>query len=245
MPESPESFFDFAKEKKNEVSNFFLLTAKFNHPHRLVEVNFSGSINLTIDSRLFAGVPPQNGSSAYVQTITENYSLAPKWTRYFEDKCPIQHTVGPEIDKKQFGLFHQPKYPWRFITDRSPISDPKKIGSISTSYFTYNNNSWQLTQTDEQDIFYEFGLNIDSGGDPVSGGKAPDSQENMARIDLPILNFIMPTDLFIYRPPWDDTWDPEAAAYSTAFNDYVDAGNAANGGGYSGSCSVSLNFVSQ
>lgn len=245
MPANPESYFDFVKIRKSSIHNL-LLNRKFNHPHRLNQISMTGSFSLIIDGRGFTAFPPVVGSTTTLTEYDLDLAPVPSFTRYFENKCPISHYLSAELSSpRKIALLHQPRYPWRFIQNDRYEYEPTVVGTYKTTSFIYDGTNWNQTSTTTSDHAFDFYVSIDGGGYLYSGGKVADSDAVKARIllthNLPEID----TPLEILRLPWQNTWASETAIFSNAFNAFIADGNAANGGGYSGSCSVSLNFVNQ
>lgn len=216
----------------------------------------SGTISYTIDERSFtANASPSNGATASHFVFSIDLSSSTPWSRYFVENAPFLHSLPFTLsDERKIGILHNPQIPWRFFTQPviAFLGNVDVVGTVVRTVYTYDSetSSWNVTTTDPAaDITFDFFASITGGGDPISGGKSGDVDDNKATIalitefqggysgSLPVFN-----DEFL-RLPWEEEWDPETTYFSDFFTTMLDDRNTDDGGGHSGSCSVSLNFT--
>jgi hypothetical protein len=83
------------------------------------------------------------------------------------------------------------------------------------------------------------------GGHPVSGGRGADNDENSACLFYGFTGSGSPFSLAsgTYRLPWQDPWADESAVYTQAMTDWIAENNDFDGGGWTGSTTVTLEFA--
>ena len=236
------------KNKKNSYSIFFA-DSFFNHPHRIPKVAVSGTLNYTIDGRDFIPTPI---TSATKYEFSLDYSLSDPWIRVFQANYPWRTFAPPTIlAQGEFTPGHRPHSPWEF---RDTTGDPTDIAVIGTcTKTTYTRtliiDPWTAGTPVVTDISHKFFPSISGGGDIFSGGRGAGSDAEKTQIEYAesydgaeytrLPNF---SD-FIFRLPWDDPWASETAIFATVFSDFLADGNSTDGGGHSGTCSLSLDFA--
>jgi len=259
---SLEFFYTEHKLKKRIRSADLIGSTLYNHPHPLSEVEVTGTMNFTDDSRERAD---DESRFAYLETLEVDFSLLEKYSRVYEERTPFFNaTPSGNPGPNKFFLFHQPERPWRII-DRFgfPVSFDDddgftKIGTLTSKNYTRDSEDdpWELGDEETIDIDGSFFFTIFGGGDPNSGGKVgePEDPSDPAqaeygtseielRIEMPA-SPITPYFLFIAkRFPWDNSWSDESAGFSQIFNAALEELQE-TGDGYSGSCSLKVIFTS-
>lgn len=250
MPTLAEYYEEF-KEKK--ISAVVASRAWSNFPHRLGTVQLSGSINYIIDERGFTSYSnPSDGSIAFKYEATLDMSLVSPWNRVFLTKIPSLISEPESLGLRDFSLSHTPQYPWRayYGWDFDTYDyDYKNVGNIVVTEYTYSttSNSWSVTNTSSSTVECDLFLYMDEGGDSLSGGNdgvsACNISANFSYIgdDAGWLNGLGNADFG--RLPWDGTWAPESTAFSDSFAERLSLFNSLDGGGYSGTCSMSMVFT--
>lgn len=242
-------YYEGHKDKKS-LAYSFCSNASFNHPHRLNGVSLSGTITYTRDERDFAiNASPSNGDTAFKDSLNIDLSAASAWTRYFEENCPFSHVL--DLATREFALLHSPRYPWRFVTRINLEPDFVVVGTITRENYTYNDttSSWDSTTPEPaEDVLCDYDFSVTDGGDPLSGGfDLTSAAEIILSVNFNSIGSYGSILLgwgwgVIERLPWTEVWDPETDIFSDSFDQWVDDLNTADGGGHSGSCSMSLNF---
>jgi hypothetical protein len=248
----PTAHLTLVKNKKASMASF-LETRFYNHPHRLPSVALSGALTYTVDERSFtAHSSPVNGEVAYVFVFNLTFTGTAAYTRIFESRYPWISVPSGTPAQGEFLISHRHgTYFWRFEIDSGPTLDPEVIGTVTRSKYVYSSGAWGLDSVDApQDITLQFTFSISGGGDPTSGGRDDDSDDERATILVtPDLSGTYSDKLpefgstNVYRFPWDDPWASETTAFSDIFATHLITKNAADGGGHSGTCSMSLDFT--
>lgn len=230
-----------------------------NHPHRLPVIRVTGTLDYEYDERAIA-----TGLGAQKITVNVDFSALSEWTRVFNEKIPVvksgpNQKVAP-TDQGEFNVTQSlvrgyPDYSshfWRFIFVLGDLYDSVKIGEETVTNYTRED-----TDTDIWDPVDETVIDIDAawfpslsslGGDPVSGGRGADNEENSVGISVKAVgNFNSPVfeifeSVVVYRLPWEDPWENESELFSDALADFITAANAYSGGGWSGSTTMALEF---
>lgn len=237
------------KNRKRSI-NDFLANRVYNHPNRLSDIGLSGSMSLIKDGRDYTVPPYDPGFTAEVKEYAIDFTLATHYTRFLYEKEPTPDFPADAPDPATFTLGHKPNQ-WFMLSNAfypdHEIAGTKTITEYSRSSLT---DPWIAGTVTNSDILLSFGISIDGGGDPVSKGKGTGGDDNKAVIYFqPMINIYAEIPDFgayseeIKRLPWDTSWASETALFSTIFSDYVNAGNTLYGGGFSGSCSLSLDFT--
>jgi hypothetical protein len=232
------------KSKKNSMGSS-LKNSYSNHPNRLTALSTSGAIAYTIDGRLFTSP----GTAASVYQFDVDYSLANPWTRLFQTRIPWNSGLPTALSDGEFSLSHRPVMMWAFETQYG--ADPASVvgGSVTKTDYTRLTitDPWVAGSPVTTDLDLLLSFTLGGGGDPVSGGYDTDPA---ARALITFFNAISGTHSSkfpnmganIYRFPWD-TWASETAEFSSIFAAHLSAKNTADGGGHSGTCSLSLDFA--
>jgi hypothetical protein len=227
-----------------------------NHPHRLPVLRLTGSLDYEYDERAIA-----TGLNAQKTTVNVDFSELSEWTRVFNEKIPVvksgpSQKVAP-TDQGEFNVTQSlvrdfPDYSshfWRFVFVLGDLYDSVKIGEQTVTNYTRED-----TDTDIWDPVDETVTDIDAawfpslsslGGDPVSGGRGADNEENSVGISVKAVNtsvFDIFQSVVVYRLPWEDPWENESELFSDALVDYIAAANAYSGGGWTGSTTMTLEF---
>lgn len=219
-----------------------------NHPHRLPFIKLSGTLDIEYDGR-----EPAGAGEGIVQSISVDLSLLPEWTRIFDEKTPILEESTPAT-VNEFHLYHRIPTFWRFHIYKSEPDDPVIIGESTSTEYTWNavTEEWDEGSTTTSDIEAEWYPVIESGeqgGDIESGGKGADNDANSVGLrlsftdtgsSLPIFSAF--SDTVVYRLPWEDPWANESVIYDDALADWIDARNAEDGNGWSGTTTMTLEF---
>ena len=236
---------DLVKSKKAAIFDFLQgdTTTYLNHPHRLASVSMSGTRTKVEDTRLFS-----SAGSAYVAYVTTEYvdgSLLTPWTRMFDGKTPVHSATLsdalPTPGDGEIYLMHRTGRPWYIY--QVGVTSPANtlIGTRTTDTYTRSNLSdpFAFSSTYSEDITGSISaLTISGGGNTVSGGRDTDPSSKSQ-----IYTTAMGVTSSIYRFPWNDPWDSETDVFSDDLAAWIAAGNTAYGAGYSGSCSLSLDFT--
>jgi len=231
-----EEYLAIIKQKKHDLHDF--LQGYWNHPHRLTEISLSGYLTQIEDGRDFTGA----GTSAFVDTYDYTGSLFPVITRKFYDNEPFKSFAGPEPSKGEITISQDCLYGWRMISNQGLENDPVTVGTFTRESYTRATigSPWVLGSTTSYDLIGNLICLPNNGGDVVSGGRGADVDSSKADILIDIS--IMGLFTTIGRFPWNDPWASETDAFTDFLNDWIANGNAAYGAGFSGSCSMSLDF---
>lgn len=241
--------------KERKKNRFKAVWLYFNHPHRLSEVAMSGALTYVIDERLFV---PEPATSAKVYEFDLGFAVVPAWSRLFYPKFPFDIEAPQNaLAAGQFVLAHLPWRMWNFATVRGPGHLAVKVGTSTVSEYSRpsENDPWTLDTTATYDIEFFFDPTFSFGGDPDSDGRGDDSADEKAEIRIENSGFGGPTSsrlpsfseldtpYEIRRFPWMDAWASETDYFAWTFNDFLADRNAQDGGGHSGSCTMSLDFT--
>lgn len=238
-----EEYFSFFKTKKNTIAGI-LKNSAYNHPNRIAKIATSGAISYTIDERDFASP----GTSANLYEFDIDYSLANEWTRVFEPFYPWNGGSPTALNQGEFLPAHAPATMFQFQTSYGTTPSSVIGGSVTRTPYTRATTSdpWTAGTPVTTDLDLQLTFTITGGGNTISGGYDTD---NSARALITFFEAVSGTHAsklpsmgaLIYRFPWD-TWTSETAEFATIFADAITAANAADGGGHSGTCSLSLDF---
>jgi len=213
----------------------------FNHPNRLLTIGLSGSASVTVDERSFTGI----GNTAKLYTESVDFSICNPYTRVF---------YGGDIRSlatDQFLLAHDPYAPWLFDPTYGGETDYEIVGTSNIKNYSRasSGDPWVLGSETTEDIESNFVFTIVGGGDPISGGLNTDPEGDASIFitnNFTSANVLKINDLFltqeIFREPQTDSWASESTLFSDTFDDEISANNTADGGGWSGSCSLSVDF---
>ena len=240
----PNNFNSVKASKQNFVANYVN-----NHPHRLPVLRLTGSLDYEYD-----GTATATGLGAQKTTVNVDFSALPEWTRVFNEKIPVIKT-GPNqrvapTDQGEFNVTQSLPYFWRFNFALGDLHDLVKIGEQTVTNYTREDTEtdiWDPVDETVTDIEGKWFPSLSSlGGDPVSGGRGADNEENSVGISVDgfsIYASIDPFSIFqsvvVYRLPWEDPWENESELFSDAFADWL----AGAGEGWSGSTSLALEFT--
>lgn len=234
-----EEYLAIIKQKKHDLHDF--LQEYWNHPHRLAEISLSGSLTMIQDERFYS-----TGPSALVDTYDYTGSLFSVITRKFYDNEPFKDlSIPPEPAQGEITISQNCLYGLSMFLNYGLSNDDVTVGTFTRESYTRSSISdpWVLAGTESYDITGNFVCYPYGGGDVVSGGRGSDVDTSKATIDFGISTsenlFISTT---IGRFPWTDPWPSEVDIFTDFLDDWIANGNATYGGGFSGSCSLSLDF---
>lgn len=256
----------FVRRKKRQIWAE-LSDGYFNYPNRLASVDLSGSLDYTIDGRDFTSP----GLSASVYEFSLNFSLVGGYTRVFESRYPWLSSASPPSggpDIGEFLLFHRPRAFWYVFVDHGGTPADAVIGTCTKTDYTRLTESdpWVIDDGPaDTDIEWSFSFSLGKNLFQFNGGDAPSSgldagfgkgdgsddekiavQVNMnpsgAHASL-LPSFDVMNSEEILRLPWDDSWAAESAVFSDIFSTHLTDFNATDGGGHSGTCTISLDFT--
>jgi len=231
---------EIVKSKKAELQSF--LIAFWNHPHRLSEVSLTGTYTTIVDERSFTGA----GLSASVETATLTGSLFTTTTRKLAEKTPFKASLSEiSLAQGEIAMMHNALIPWEVFQATGTVNSDVTVGSLVVDDYTRPNTSspWTLVSSNTFDIDGHFEIGIIDGGDEISGGRGADVDSSRCSISIAISAGVYSFTVEFFRFPWDDPWSSETTAFSDNLSDWITAGNAANGGGYSGSSSLEAVFT--
>lgn len=222
-----------------------------NHPHRLPVLRLTGSLDYEYDERAIA-----TGLGAQKTTVNVDFSALSEWTRVFNEKIPVvksgpNQKVAP-TDQGEFNVTQSftdfsPRF-WRFVFVLGDLFDLVKIGEQTVTNYQRDTDTdpWVFVDETVTDIDAAWFPSLSSlGGDPVSGGRGADNEENSVGISVEAVNtsvFEIFQSVVVYRLPWEDPWENESELFSDALADYITAQNAYYGGGWTGSTTMTLEF---
>lgn len=234
---------------RHDVATSFLANARFNHPNRLAGVSFSGLLSYVIDERSFTSP----GTSASKYDFSLDYNASNIYTRIFEEYFPWAGDTPPAGTPAQgdFLMFQrQGAGMWSIDTLFGTDTSAVVIGTVDTKVYSRPTTSDPFTENSSTttNISHRFSLFISGGGDPVSGNF---STLEAAKTTTTCLSFhsgthsglIPELEGLIFRFPHEDLWSSETTLFSDAFTAHLALKNTADGGGHSGTCSISLNYT--
>jgi hypothetical protein len=237
------------KNRKRAIYDF-LDSSVYNHPNRLSEVGLSGSMYLIKDGRDYTVYPYNPTFSREVKEYTIDFSLATHYIRSYFEKEPTPNYLPDATDLGTFHLGHFPNQWFIQSHNLSPASVVVGTKTITEYSRASVSDPWIAGSVTSSDITMYFEMTILGGGDPVSKGKGTGGDDNKAVIYFhPVINVYAELPDFgaysgeIKRLPWDASWSSETAMFIPIFSNYLDFNNAFYGGGFSGNCSLSLNFT--
>lgn len=239
------------KERKFDMLTF--LGRRFwNYPHGISGVELSGSLNYTIDGRDFTD--PGLFAQKYEFSITMPVSLY--WTRISPAKAPWENTSLPVSPAQgEFILAHNPLTPWSALLLRGTTPTAVKVGDRTYTEYSRADEAdpWDEDSSVTTDINANYIPDIYAGGEPLiaafkGGGRGDGSPDEKVRIDLNVnwsgtSSGLLPDfDAIaeILRLPWVTPWSAETDFFDDHFSDHLTTKNTADGGGHSGTCSLSL-----
>ena len=229
-----------------------------NHPHRLSSIRLTGTYTYEFDGREVAGT----ALTAYKLNADVDYATLPAWTRVFGE-LPVIDTIGQTevaggaegLNEYEFYVAQDLFYFWRFYLVVSDIPEAVKVGELQTTFYERDSteDEWVEISVETEDI-EESGYPTvlatspffnGPGGHPVSGGKGSNNDENSAHLFYIFTGSSGPPFSLasgIYRLPWQDPWADESSVYTDAMTDWIAENNVFDGGGWTGSASVTLEF---
>ena len=230
-----DTFLPAWKAKKYAILDQRLFDA-YNHPHRLGKIELRGKLDYTIDEREFTSP----GTSADVYVFDLDFSQAADYTRILEENYPWGGAPAPTAPVAgEFVFYHIPWAPWTASIERVDTS-AVAIGTVTVREYSRATTSdpWDLDATTTTDIDYRFtavpsGGSYDGGGTVIFNSYFSGTHSTL----LPSLNKSFAKDIT------DDSWQPESSYFATTFSDFLDTNNTADGGGHSGSISMTLHFT--
>jgi len=228
-----------------------------NHPHRLSSIRLAVPYNTQFHGREVAGT----ALTAYKLNEDVDYATLSAWTRVFGE-LPVIDTIGQTgvaggaegLNEYEFYVAQDLYYFWRFYLVVSDFPEPVKVGELMTTFYERDSveSEWVETSIETEDIFengYPAVITTSPffnglGGHPVSGGKGADNDENSAYLFFIFSGSGSPFSLAsgIYRLPWQDPWADESSVYTDAMTDWIAENNDFDGGGWTGSAAVTLEF---
>lgn len=245
------TYLDKIKQKKQSIisSIGFSFCA---HPHRLASVDISGTLNYVIDERDFSiNASPTNGDVAFVYTYSITATGIAGYTRIFSLKQPYSRS-GVTLATGEFLMSQEPLARfWAALVDFGTLPDYETVGSVTRDRYIYasGTSTWDLDSSTSNDMDAAWDFDITTGGDEISGGKDDDSADENCTISFAMVwsgthSAKLPSlsTAEIKRLPWVDAWASETSAINDAFTSFLTTRNAADGGGHSGTCTVSLDF---
>lgn len=230
---------DVIKSKKNAAHAFFIGDNYFNHPHRLASVGLSGSMIKIADGRLSSSA----GLEASLITSTYTGSLYPEVVRRLFEKDPVIETMANALPAKgEICMGHLLAFPWRIYVQHGPLNDSVTVGTRTDQRYTRSTmgSPWVAGSLFTYDITDMLQCSITGGGSPTSGGR--DAEDDTEKASILIAMYEPAISGTIKRFPWDDPWASETGIFTDHLAAWIAAGNAIHGAGYSGSCSLSLDF---
>lgn len=232
---------DVIQTYKLKKYDYFRFGVVFNHPNRLAGISMSGETVFNRDGRI-----SESGLSTTRTLIELDYSILPSWNREFRDKNPLFFNPQTGFASFGFGLFHLTTTPWLIFSHIKGSSSSTVIGT--TKEFAYsrasNTDPWTEDSLTTADFSVSWSPDLTGGGDPASGGKGADNEDNSIAITgIPTTYF---SGVTIHRLPWDQAWTSETTILSDAFDDYladVIAANPSTAADYSGTCTAEVVFT--
>ena len=220
-----------------------------NHPNRLSVLRLTGTLDIEFDGRNSASV---TGLNTEKSTSAWDFADLPVWTRRFNEELPT--IFNPDVLEGEFYVSQNIYYFWRFGIIFGANYDPVVVGENTTTYYERDtvDDPWVETSTETSDIEATwtpyigdiFTPSLNRGGDPTSGGRGADNDENSVLFATwpDIYGGLLFDGLEIYRLPWDINWANESEAFTDAVTDFIAARNLDDEGGWTGSTTLTLEF---
>jgi len=241
---------DSVKDRKLNIWAEFSLY-EWNHPSFLQGIAVSGLLSYTIDERSFTS--PGLSASKYEYDL--DFSDADDYSRVYESNVPWTVFPPPRgiLNDGEFLMSHQPSFPWGVIFYDEDNQDTK-IGTCTKTDYSRDEGTdpWTEDGSTTTDIDFHFDVSPFGGGEPDSGGKGDGSDDEKVDVSFfpdfsgshnsKLPNFELSLGE-VLRLPWAASWASETAAFSAIFSDHLSDGNTSDGGGHSGTCSLSLDFT--
>ena len=245
-----------AKEKKKIAALKYGQDLCFEHPIRLMGMGLSGAVEWINDGQLYTSP----GLSAWLYTVNVDCSLFDGYTRVPFTITPfIEHDFpAPAIDPGEFQLYQNGplKKTWEIFQRLQSYgfgSSGPVVGTFVRKHYYRNTTSdpWTLDTTETFDVKGTFLTYISGGGKASMHGNdstTPATISCTLYIEASYLGSAEFPDLDDYadgieRMPWGFPWASETAAFLSKFDDRIAYLNGLRGGGFSGSCSLSLDFA--
>lgn len=245
-------YIDNLKFKKQSAFTY-ITGLDFNYPHPLAEVVLSGTLSYTIDETQFTSKATALTAYKYEFDINDVTTI-PAWTRLFPDNTPLSSRPD-EDNEAEFHLYHRPDSMYTMFATYFNPTGTYIVGDCVRTRYTraVDTDPWVADPPDaavDIDGYLYFFVNS-GGGSPNSGGKdatvSPAFDGTPVSLDVSIdwggtySNLLPDFDLdAVERLPWDRTWDDVDT--SSEFNTFVSDNNTADGGGHSGSSSLTVEF---
>jgi hypothetical protein len=228
-----------------------------NHPHRVQVIRLTGSINYVYDGRGIAKF------STSRKELNVDLANLPEYTRKFVEKIPARYS--PNLNVYEFSALSLLREPWGFrasAKDRAgqlDLPEKFKVGECKETNYTRDSeeDNWEILSSGAEDVYCYWSPRVFSvGGHPNSGGRGDDTDENSVSFYLngeftgdpdgpigDVLSFNpFRVNYLVYRLPWVDPWENESELYSELFDDWIAEQNADDGGGWTGSTTMTLEF---
>jgi len=232
-----KSWWEIWKEKKA----IYIGSWYVNHPNRFGYLRLSGSITHDDDRRVTAG-PADLAATRRVFDV--DFSLLPTWERVFFENLPVisEPSISAEGQFKAAGRLSTPLSVSQF-TGSVPAS--VVIGTQTVYEYSRPTGSdpWTLDTTTPTDYSLAWSPRVAGGSFvantnitafPSSGPTVPTSSS--------IIRDVIYNTTFT-RAPLDEPWASESTFYSDIFDDELAALNTADGGGHTGSCTLTFHFT--
>jgi hypothetical protein len=239
------AFWSLIKNKKSTLATSYR-GYSYNHPQRLSQLGLSGTLSYTRDERDFTGI--LGVATRYVFDL--DYSLATPWNRVLVEKQPWG-ALPVTLADGEFTMGHKPLYMWE--VNAAYGGDPAEvvIGTCTATPYSRATISdpWTAGTDVVTDVNYKIIFLMYDGGLPPSMGRGTDTTLEKVTIEMFEGTSGTATDLLpsfyakVLRLPWTATWASETAIFSGIFSAFITASNTADGGGHSGSCSLSVDFT--
>lgn len=246
--------FESVKAAKEDFVNDYVN----NHPNRLSVLRFTGTLDIEFDGRDSALV---TGLNTFKTTDAWDFSDLPVWTRRFNEELPtifdisqVPTASGHGLETGEFYVSQDIFYFWRFGLYFGDDYEPETVGQSTTIYYERDtiNDPWVETSTVTSDleatwtpyIGDTFDPTLNLGGDPTSGGRGADNNENSVLFATwpDIYGGAILDGVEVYRLPWDVNWANESSKFADAVTDYIAAKNDDDEGGWTGSTTMTLEF---
>ena len=249
----PNNFESVKAAKEAFVNNYVN-----NHPNRLSVLRLTGTLDIEFDGRNSALVTGLN-----TEKITDAWDFAdlPVWTRRFNEELPtifgISQTPtasGHGLETGEFEVSQNIYYFWRFGIIFGANPDSVVVGERTTTYYERDtvDDPWVEMSTETSDLEVTWtpyigellNPSVNRGGDPTSGGRGADNDENSVLFATwpEMYGGLLFDGVEVYRLPWDINWANESEAFSDAVTDFIAARNLDYEGGWTGTTTLALEF---
>ena len=245
-----------AKAKKQQTALIYGEDLCFDHPIRLMGIGMSGTVEWINDERGYSAA--SSYYEAWVDTVNVDYSLCDGYVRIPFAAVPFYQYDWPPplVTEGEFQLYQKGplKKAWELFMNLYSHGSPFPIcGSFVRKRYTSASTGppWTLDSTETLDVRAGFNAVVSGGGKAYMHGN---DGTTPARINVGIwteggyLESAAYPDMDDYadaieRMPWGFPWASETDAFLNKFNDRLAYCNGFRGGGFSGSCSLSLDFT--